>query len=207
MTSCPVCFSSPVRRPFVLPCYHIFCDQCAARFLWDKAQCAVCRAPVMYATPAWDERCDGPPRHAASLMLVKHRGVTFEIDLDQSSHECPYQRLSTMFSIPADRLKLIQRGKLLPARGSPELRDAILLRAPIHLMGSRHEQQVGASPSIVRRLILRLQTVKQFVASLIPIETSPSSLVMAILRVFSVVLSTGGRFVQSLVTPGRWEPT
>ena len=149
-SNCPICFNPP-RRAFVLPCAHTFCDRCVARFLWDKPSCAVCRAPVTSAKPAWDLRGTSPPAsYAARILTVKHKGVEFHIDLDINAHECPYARLSTMFAIPQDRLKIIQKGKLLPAKGSPDLEDALRPGVPMQLVGSRQEQQLPPDPSMLR---------------------------------------------------------
>ena len=148
--SCPICFAASPVRAFVLPCTHTFCDRCAARFLWEKPACAVCRAPVISASPAWAVRNEPPESYAASILVVKHKGVTFEVDLDTNAHECAYERLSAMFQIPIDRLKLIQKGKLLPARGTPDLEDALRPGVMIQLMGSRLEQQLPPAPGPFR---------------------------------------------------------
>ena len=149
-SNCPICFN-PLRRAFVLPCGHAFSDRCAARFLWDKPSCPVCRAAVTSAKPAWDLRGASPPAsYAARILTVKHRGVEFQVDLDINAHECPYERLSTMFAIPQDRLKIIQKGKLVPAKGSPDLEEALRPGVPMQLVGSRQEHQLPPDPSTLR---------------------------------------------------------
>ena len=76
--------------------------------------------------------------------------MIFDVDLDINAHECPYERIAAMFAIPVDRLKLIQKGKLLPARNTIELEDALRPGIPIQLMGSRQEQQLRPDPSMMR---------------------------------------------------------
>eukprot|EP00966_Prymnesium_polylepis_P307687 7110408-Prymnesium_polylepis.2 len=200
---CPICYTTPPRRAFVLPCEHAFCDRCAARFLWDKASCAVCRAAVSSAAPAWDLRgSSAPARYAARMLSVKHRGVVFEVDLDINVHECPYERLGAMFSIPLDRLKIIQKGKLLPARGESDLEDTLRPGVPIQLMGSRTEQQLPPDPSALRRVVQKLhEFVLALFAWLRPADLSARGVLTAALGALTGVVRVCGLFVQSLVLP------
>lgn len=81
---------------------------------------------------------------------MKHRGVVYEVDFDGTGKECPYERLSGMFQIPIDRLKLVQRGKLLPLRGSPKLGEALRTGVIIQLVGSRLEHHLHRDWGIFR---------------------------------------------------------
>ena len=74
----------------------------------------------------------------------------YEVDIDSDAHECPYERLSTMFQIPIAWLKIIQKGKLLPGRGAPELDEALRPGVPIQLVGSRQEHHLPPDPGRLR---------------------------------------------------------
>jgi hypothetical protein len=145
MDVCAICHTGTLRRAFCLPCGHSYCHTCTARALWDKPSCPSCRAETKTAAPAWEQR--GKEEQAnATLISVRHRGVAFTVDL--AANECPYERTSIMFSVPADRLKLICRGKQL-ARGSD---PSELAGAVIQLIGSRQEQHLhGERRGALRR--------------------------------------------------------
>ena len=141
---CAICHEGTLRRAFCLPCGHSYCHTCTARALWDKPSCPSCRAEAKTAAPAWEQR--GKEEQAnATLISVRHRGVTFSVDL--AANECPYERTSIMFSVPADRLKLICRGKQLARGSDPQLAGAV-----IQLIGSRQEQHLhGERRGALRR--------------------------------------------------------
>lgn len=141
---CAICHGGTLRRAFCLPCGHSYCHTCTARALWEKPSCPSCRAETKTAAPAWEQR--GKEEQAnATLISVRHRGVAFTIDL--AENECPYERTSIMFSVPADRLKLICRGKQLARGSDPQLAGAV-----IQLIGSRQEQHLhGERRGALRR--------------------------------------------------------
>ena len=141
---CAICHEGTLRRAFCLPCGHSYCHTCTARALWDKPSCPSCRAETKTAAPAWEQR--GKEEQAnATLISVRHRGVAFSVDL--AANECPYERTSIMFSVPADRLKLICRGKQLARGSDPQLAGAV-----IQLIGSRQEQHLhGERRGALRR--------------------------------------------------------
>ena len=124
-----------LQRAFCLPCGHSYCHTCTARALWDKPSCPTCGAETKTAAPAWEQL--GPGEKASAMLIsVRHRGVAFTVDL--AADECPYERTSIMFCVPADRLKLICRGKQLARGGS----DPQLAGAVIQLIGSRQEMHL-----------------------------------------------------------------
>ena len=81
------------------------------------AACPVCGMACTSAEPAWSIRVEPPASYAALMVMVKHRGVAFAVDLHSDAHECPYERLGHMFAIPSARLKIVHKGKLLPPIG------------------------------------------------------------------------------------------
>ena len=125
---CVICDKSP-RRAFSLPCGHAYCDTCAAAALWDSPRCVSCGAAATSATCLRTDAGD------AATISVRHRGVTFSVDLapDDDLH----LRVSRMFAVPLDRLKLISQGKVL-ARDLPSPRPG----AVVQLIGTRQEMQL-----------------------------------------------------------------
>ena len=146
MVVCAICHEATLRRAFCLPCGHAYCHTCTARALWEKPRCPSCRAETKTAAPAWEQRSSTEVSEAsATLISVRHRGVAFTVDL--AANECPYERTSTMFCVPVDRLKLICRGKQLPRGSDPQLAGSV-----VQLIGSRQEHHLyGERRGALRR--------------------------------------------------------
>ena len=75
------------------------------------------------------------------MVTVRHRGVSFSVDLHRDAHEDLYARISAMFQIPMTRLKLVHKGRLLPPPGSG-LEEVLRPGMVLQLIGSRNEQQL-----------------------------------------------------------------
>ena len=136
------------------------------------------------------------------ILSVKHRGVLFEVDLDNNMHECPYARLATMFSIPVQRLKLIQKGKMLPPAGAPELVDALRPGVAVQLVGSRREQQLH-EPNTVERAGLALREYAGAAAHWARGLGGPRQLLLTLFGLLAATIRVVALFLQSLVMPVR----
>jgi len=97
---------------------------------------------------------DGPhAAYAALTIKVKYMSATFEVDLHREAHELLHDRLSGMFAIPIDRLKVVHKGKILPTLAE-ELDHLIRPGMIVQLVGSRADKaQMVAAPGWLSRLI------------------------------------------------------
>ncbi|XP_012936595.1 E3 ubiquitin-protein ligase RNFT1 [Aplysia californica] len=51
-SQCPICQDS-VNEPVMLPCKHIFCEQCVSIWFDREKTCPMCRAQITTESPAW----------------------------------------------------------------------------------------------------------------------------------------------------------
>ena len=169
---CPICNALPPRRAHLLPaCGHTMCDTCAAHSLWDHAACPVCGMACTSTEPAWSTRVEPPASYAALMVMVKHRGVAFAVDLHSDAHECPYERLGHMFAIPPARLKIVHKGKLLPPIGE-DVEAALRPGMSLQIIGTRHERQLK-EPSRCRRSLDALREALHPLAHSLAMLTVP----------------------------------
>ena len=169
---CPICNALPPRRAHLLPaCGHTMCDTCAAHSLWDHAACPVCGMACTSAEPAWSIRVEPPASYAALMVMVKHRGVAFAVDLHSDAHECPYERLGHMFAIPPARLKIVHKGKLLPPIGE-DVEAALRPGMSLQIIGTRYERQLK-EPSRCRRSLDALREALHPLAHSLAMLTVP----------------------------------
>ena len=148
------------------------CDTCAARHLWDYAACPVCWMVCTSVEPAWSIRVEPPASYAALMVMVKHRGVSFAVDLHSDAHECPYERLGHMFFIPPDRLKIVHKGKLLPPIGE-DVEASLRPGMSLQIIGTRHERQLQ-EPSRCRRALNALREALHPLAHSLATVTVPT---------------------------------
>ena len=193
---CPICEALPPHRAHLLPaCGHIMCDTCAARCLWDCAICPVCRTACTDAEPAWSIRVEPPASYAALMVTVKHRGVSFAVDLCSDAHECPYERLGHMWDIPPGRLKIVHRGKLLPPMGE-DVEAALRPGISLQIIGTRHERQLK-EPSRCRRALDAMREALHPLVHSLATLTAPSWLTVR--RMPAAVLRAVGVFFRAIL--------
>lgn len=162
MSVCVVCGKIP-QRAFSVPCGHAYCDTCAAAALWDSPRCLRCGAAASSATSL---RADAAE---AAIISVRHRGVTFSVDLAPADDL--HLRVSRMFAVPLERLKLISQGKVL-ARGQAPPRQGTV----VQLIGTRQEKQLHGErrAAVMRRWEAVRERAEPVIASILAAARLPT---------------------------------
>jgi hypothetical protein len=176
---CCVCLLRK-ERPLVSPeCLHGMCATCSATHVWRSRQagtvsCPLCRSRIRRLVPASGE---GVRERRLSL---DWGGVHFELAL--AARESVEGCLTSLFGIPAERLKVLGRGGRVVsdleqlAGQSSRFR---LLGTPAHDQllahdgaGARAREYAGsASHALWQALVALLHTLWLFFASLVPAQT------------------------------------
>lgn len=134
---CPICQHHPVR-PLAANCGHVCCGACIGAYVWrdtcsgHPTACPVCR---QYITA-----CTSDPSTACSYWAkLKVGKVAYNVDVHSSKETC-LARLSGILGIPASRVKLIRKGKVLHTED--EVREACMRGMQLLAVGSKADRGV-----------------------------------------------------------------
>jgi len=224
---CVVCLSVPLS-PLITDCCHIFCEHCIIRNLFVRSECPVCRNEIknLHSSKYLEEmkvrkeagsyeekyakREEREEREERKYLVVRYGKQKYVLALPINSDVI--QHLSSIFSIPTERLKVVRHGKLMKQQPINEAVQASSFSEMVELVliGTPQFSQTTTDP--VNGMLTPLAGVCQFFAA--SSQSSPSRRSrcadlysrVSMLNIFvvfhsSVVLVR--RFFTSLISPKR----
>lgn len=160
---CAVCQGPPQRPLRTQPCGHSLCGRCLVDHLahsLGRGRCPVCRSPVRRAEVVY-------PEPGSWYLSVRHGNVLFHLDFRTLNSagtgvEKPLERLSELFRVPVDRIKLVHRGRVvLGTGGEAQWLGCVGLLSPwVGALGLGGDRMRGQAKAEWRRSQHYLQLLK-----------------------------------------------
>lgn len=108
--TCPVCHQF-LKNPYFTNCGHQFCDACIAEYVWRQQSTA---APICPVCRQFLKSCSPVESSDKALLLVRVGRVLFEVvSTTPDAQGKLHARIANLFRVPAGRLKLIHKGRLV----------------------------------------------------------------------------------------------